>query len=81
MKATVKTGDEVLVISGDDKGKQGKVLRVIREKNRVVVSGVNVAKKHVRKNAKNPDGAILEIELPIDRSNVRVIRAEENSGK
>ncbi len=70
MKFSIKTGDAVAVIAGAHKGKQGKVLRVLKEKNRVVVEGVAIVKRHERKSQNNPNGAIVEREAPIHRSNV-----------
>ncbi|MBE3550191.1 MAG: LSU ribosomal protein L24p (L26e) [Brockia lithotrophica] len=66
----VKKGDEVIVISGKDKGKRGRVLAVYPKKNRVLVEGVNVVKKHMRPSPKNPRGGIFEVEAPIHASNV-----------
>ena len=70
MKLSIKTGDAVMVIAGAHKGKQGKVLSVLRERNRVVVEGVAIVKRHQRKSEQNPNGAIIEREASIDRSNV-----------
>jgi large subunit ribosomal protein L24 len=67
----VKKGDTVLVLAGADKGKTGRVLQVIPEKNRVVVEGVNMIKKHSRPTQKNPKGGILEKEASIHISNVK----------
>lgn len=69
-KLHVKRDDEVVVITGKDKGKRGKVISVVTKKDRIFVEGVNVQKKHVRKNQQNPNGAILEREGPIHVSNV-----------
>ncbi len=66
----IKTGDTVVVISGDDKGKTGKVLKVLPKTHQVVVEGINVNKKHVKPNQANPDGKIVDKTLPIDISNV-----------
>lgn len=66
----VKKGDTVQVISGKDKGKQGVILKAMPSKNRVVVEGVNVIKKHAKPSQANPQGGILEIEAPIHVSNV-----------
>ena len=60
MANRIKKGDEVLVITGDHKGKKGKILQVVREKNRVLVEGVNMIKKHEKKTQDNPQGAIVE---------------------
>jgi large subunit ribosomal protein L24 len=66
----IKKGDTVLVISGDDRGKMGKVLKISREKNRAVVEGINFIKKHSRPTSKNPKGGILEKEGSIEVSNL-----------
>jgi large subunit ribosomal protein L24 len=65
MKLHVKRGDEVVVLSGSQAGKRGKILEVNRHKQRAIVEGVNVAKKHVRKTEKNPQGGIVEREAPL----------------
>jgi len=54
MAARIRTGDEVVVISGRDKGKRGRVLRVLTDKNRVVVEGVNIVTRHLKRNPQNP---------------------------
>ena len=59
----LKKGDEVVVIAGDHKGSKGKILEMIREKNRVIVEGVNMIKKHEKKTQDNPQGAIVEEKL------------------
>ncbi len=66
----IKKGDKVKVISGKDKGKVSVVLKVLKVKNKVVVEGVNVAKKHVKPGAVSKEGGIIRIEKPIDVSNV-----------
>ena len=63
MANKIKKGDEVVVISGDHKGSKGKILQVIRAKNRVIVEGVNLIKKHERKTQDNPQGSIVERRL------------------
>ena len=67
-----KTGDKVVVISGKDKGKEGKIIKVLRNENRVVVEGVNIVKKHVKGNGQTA-GSINEVEAPIHASNVMII--------
>ena len=67
-----KTGDKVVVISGKDKGKEGKITTVLRKENKVVVEGINVVKKHVKPNGQN-SGSIVEVEAPIHASNVMMI--------
>ena len=72
----IKVGDNVRVITGSNKGKEGKVLKVLRNENRVLVDGVNVIKKHVKPNRTNETGGILEVEAPIHLSNVKVLGKE-----
>ena len=73
MKLHVKKGDMVQVIAGDDKGKIAKILKVFPEKNRAIVEGVNVNKKHTKPNAKNPQGGIVEQEASIHISNLMLV--------
>ena len=73
----LKVGDNVRVITGSNKGKEGKVLKVLRNENRVLVDGVNVVKKHVKPNRTNESGGILEVEAPIHISNVKVLDKKE----
>ena len=73
MKMTIKTGDLVYVITGKDKGKQGKVLEVNHETNRVTVDGVNVVKKHQKPRNQQDKGGIISKVAPIDASNVMVV--------
>lgn len=72
----IKVGDTVQVITGSNKGKEGKVLKVLRKDNRVIVDGVNIVKKSVKPSANNETGGILEIEAPIHISNVKVVTKE-----
>ena len=73
----IKRNDKVEVIAGKDKGKQGRVLRVIAEKNRVLVEGVMMVKKHMKPNPqKNIQGGIAEQEAPIHISNVMLVDSE-----
>ena len=67
-----KTGDKVVVISGKDKGKEGKIISVLRNENRVVVEGINMVKKHVKGNGQTA-GSITEVEAPIHASNVMIV--------
>ena len=69
----LRTEDQVIVITGADKGKSGKVLKVDRVKNKVIVEGVARVWKHVRKSQKNPQGGRLNKEMPISASNVMMI--------
>jgi large subunit ribosomal protein L24 len=66
----IRTGDKVKVITGKDKGKVGEVLKVLKDKNKVVVEGVNKVKKHIKPGQLNEEGGIVELEKPIDVSNV-----------
>src|SRR5438067_12569023 len=70
MARHIKTGDTVVVIAGADKGKTGKVLRVVTDKDRVVVEGVNRVWKHVRPSQRNPQGGRIQKDAPIHISNV-----------
>jgi large subunit ribosomal protein L24 len=72
-KINIRRGDRVKVISGNDKGAEGTVVRVDREKNRVVVQGVNVRKRHRKPSATSPEGGIVEFEAPIHASNVMLL--------
>ena len=77
--AKIKRNDQVMVIAGKDKGKKGRVLRVILDKNRVLVEGVGMVKKHVKPNPqRNVAGGILEQEAPIHISNVMLLDTEGN---
>ena len=71
MANKLKKGNEVVVIAGDHKGSKGKILEVLREKNRVLIEGVNLVKKHERKTQDNPQGSIVEREASIHLSNVK----------
>ncbi len=73
MPARVKKGDIVMVICGDDKGKQGRVLRVLPRNDRILVEGVNRVYRHVKRSQKNPQGGRLEKEAAIHISNVQPI--------
>lgn len=75
MKFHVKKGDEVVVIAGTAKGARGKIIRVLRDKQRVIVEGARMIKKHMRKSQQYPQGAIIEREGSIHISNV--MKAEE----
>lgn len=79
----IKVGDKVKVITGSNKGKEGKVTAVLRKENRVVVEGINMVKKHVKPNAANETGGILEVEAPIHISNVKKldVKAEKAEKK
>ena len=77
MARKIRRDDEVMVIAGKDKGKAGKVLRVVAESDRVYVEGVNIVKKHQKANPQlNEPGGIIEKEAPIHVSNVAIINSE-----
>ena len=78
MKLHVKKGDTVLVIAGNDKGKQGKVMSVDVKSQRAIVEGVRIMSKHTRPNAEHPQGGIIKQEAPIHISNLMVV---DKSGK
>ncbi len=69
----IHKNDNVLVISGNDRGKKGKVLKVFTAKQRVIVEGVNIVKRHTKPNQRNPQGGIVQKEAPIQASKVMVI--------
>lgn len=75
----LKVGDKVVVISGADKGKEGKIIKTLRSENKVIVEGVRIVKKH-QKPTGNNSGGILEIEAPIDASNVMIIDPKTKKG-
>ncbi len=69
----VKKGDEVVVIAGSERGKRGKIIAIESGKQRVIVEGVRMIKKHMRKNQNNPQGAIIEREGTVHISNVMAV--------
>jgi large subunit ribosomal protein L24 len=74
----IKKDDNIIVIAGNSKGSTGKVLKVFPKKNRVIIEGVNLRKRHTKPNQANPQGGILEIEAPIDVSNVMLMDPKDN---
>jgi large subunit ribosomal protein L24 len=80
-KFHVKKGDQVEVISGNFRGSSGKILEVIHRKQRVLVEGVRIIKKHLRKSEDNPNGKIAEREGPIHISNVKLIERVTKADK
>jgi large subunit ribosomal protein L24 len=81
IKFHVKKGDQVEVISGNFRGSTGKILAVIPSKQRVLIEGVRIIKKHLRKSQDNPSGKIAEREGPIHISNVKLIEREKKAEK
>ena len=80
MAARIRKGDTVVVISGKDKGKTGKVMRVIPEEGRVLVEGINLVKRHMRPTPRNQSGGILEREQPIHASKVMPVDPKTGKG-
>ena len=72
-KIKIKTGDKVRVISGDHKGSEGKILKLFIDKDKAIVEGVNVIKRHTKHNAQNPQGGIVEKEAAIHISNLSLL--------
>ena len=72
-KLKIKSGDVVRVIAGDHKGSEGKITKVLRDKNKAVVEGVNMVSKHTKPSAKSPQGGIVKKEAPIQISNLSLI--------
>ncbi len=75
-KLKIKSGDTVRVIAGDHKGSEGKVLKVLTDKNKVIVEGVNMVKKHMKPDAQNPQGGIVEKEASIQISNLSLLTSK-----
>ena len=78
-KLHIKKNDTVVVLAGEDKGKTGKVLKVLVEKNRALVEGVNMVSKSTKPSAQNPQGGIVKQEAPIHISNLSLV--DPKSGK
>ncbi len=72
-KLAFKKGDNVVVITGEDKGKNGKIIDIFPKKNEVIIEGVNFLKKHMKPTQKSPQGGIVKQEGPINLSNVRLV--------
>ena len=72
-KLKIKSGDTVIVTAGDHKGSEGKVMRVFLEKNKAIVEGVNMVKKHEKPSAAKPQGGMIEKEAPIHVSNLALV--------
>lgn len=78
-KLHIRKNDTVIVLAGEDKGKKGKVLKVLVEKQRAIVEGINMVSKNTKPSAKNPQGGIIKQEAPIHISNLSLI--DPKSGK
>ena len=68
-----KVGDQVVVIAGKDKGKEGKIIKTLKNDNKLVVEGINMVTKHVKPSAQNENGGIIKVEAPIHASNVMIL--------
>lgn len=77
----VKVGDQVKIIAGKDKGKEGKIIKTLRKEDRVVVEGINIVKKHLKPRYTNETGSIQETEAPINVSNVKKVEDKVKSAK
>jgi len=77
----IKVNDNVLVITGKDKGKTGKVIKTLRDLDKVVVEGVNISKRHTKPRTNNDKGGIFEIEMPIHVSNVKKVEEAKSAKK
>ncbi len=76
----IHKNDNVVVITGNDKGKTGKILKVFPKVSKVIIEGINIRKRHTKPNQTNPQGGILEKEMPIHVSNVMLIDPKTNEG-
>jgi len=74
----IKKNDQIIVLSGEDKGKRGKVLKVLPSENRVIVEGINFISRHMRPSQSMPQGGIIKKEAPIHASNVMIIDPKTN---
>ena len=81
LKFHVKKGDRVEVISGNHKGAAGRIIQVLPKKNQVLIEGVRLIKKHIKKSQEHQQGAIIEKEGPLHISNVKLVESAEKPGK
>ena len=77
----IKVNDNVLVIAGKDKGKTGKVLKTLKNEEKLVVEGINISKRHTKPRTNNDKGGIFEIEMPIHVSNVKKVEEAKKEAK
>ena len=77
----VKVGDNVRIIAGKDKGKEGKVVKTLKKENRVVVEGLNMVKRNMKPRTTDEKGGIIDIEAPLHVSNVKVVEAKAKTAK
>lgn len=74
----IRKNDTVMVISGNDRGKTGKVLKVFPKESKIIIEGINMRKRHTKPSQKSPQGGILEKEAPINNSNVMILDPKSN---
>ena len=79
IKIKLKTGDTVRVTTGEDKGKEGKIVKILKDKNKAIVEGVNMVSKHNKPSAQNPQGGISKFEAPIQISNIMLVENGETT--
>jgi len=79
IKLKIKTGDTVRVIAGDNKGQEGKIVKVLLDTNKAIVEGVNMVSKHTKPSAQNPQGGISKFEAPIHTSNLMLVEDGETT--
>ncbi len=79
IKLKIKKGDAVRVTAGDDKGQEGKVVKILVDKNKAIVEGVNMVSKHTKPSAQNPQGGISKFEAPIHLSNLMLVEKGETT--
>lgn len=75
----IRKGDTVAILAGKDRGKQGTVEKVLRAEHQVVVTGINIMKRHVKPNSKYPSGGIVETAFPIHQSNVALVNEDTDA--
>lgn len=78
-KFKIKVDDQVRVNAGEDKGKEGKVIKIVKDKDRVLVEGINMVSKHKKPSATNPQGGIVQTEAPIHISNVSLLTKDNQT--
>tara|TARA_B100000963_G_scaffold143275_1_gene124821 strand:+ start:110345 stop:110656 length:312 start_codon:yes stop_codon:yes gene_type:complete len=74
-KIKIKKGDKIKITCGEHKGSEGKVVKILKDKNKLILEGINTVKKHLKPNSQNPKGGIKEVESPIHISNVALVTA------
>ncbi len=75
-----KTGDKVIIIAGKEKGKTGKITKILRDQKKIIVENLNIVKKHLKPDANNQEGGIISKEAPIHISNVMLVDSKTNKG-